>query len=163
MYPLSIPGLEKAHLGSSAEQDLDAAPLAGAGRRAERRVAGEAVRGVGVDFGHVEEKLERLFVPGLGGGHGGLLRGLGQSEVVDQAGVLPGGGGARSGARGGPVAAHEVTDDVEVAGASGEDESTSLKFVYQVDGSTCVILIFYISGHKLGRLVKLHIKIKSAL
>ena len=30
LYPLKILGLEKAHLGSSAEQDLDAASLAGA-------------------------------------------------------------------------------------------------------------------------------------
>ena len=127
------------YLGPSSEQDLDAAPLSRSGGRAERRVPGEAVGGVGVDLGHVEEELERLFVPGLRGGHGGLLRRLGQTEVVDRADVTA--GGAR-GPRGRPVAAHQVADYVEVSRTSGEDERTRLKFVYQVDSGTCQIIIY---------------------
>ena len=126
--------MKDAHLCSSAEQDLDATPLSRPGGRAERRVPGEAVGGVGVDLGHVEEELERLFVPGLRGSHGGLLRCLGQTEVVDRADVT---GGGACGPRGRPVAAHQVADYIEVPRASGEDERTSLKFVHQVDGSTC--------------------------
>ena len=130
----------KTHLGPSSEQDLDAASLPGAGCSAEGCVSGEAVRGVGVDFGHVEEELERLLVPGLRGGHGRLLRGLGQAEVADEACLLGGG------ARGRPVAAHQVADDVEVAEAGGEDERAGLELVHKVDGSACKM--------RVGRLVR---------